>query len=109
MATKIIPREIYLVEAKVVDASKAYNDLSGYPQSFDSHQNGDDLEKTMNKAYAAYENAAASGHTSAASGRPLTIVSLVRISDGKQLEKKQIGKMPYYEEEIPDPEPEPEG
>ena len=98
-------REIYEVSAKVVDASGAYNNLSGYPQSFDSHQNNDDLDKARNKAYAAFDAAGSAGYTAAASGRPLTIVSIVRISDGLQLDKKCIGAMP----ELPDPEPQEEG
>lgn len=97
-------REIYEVTAKVVDASGACNNLSGYPKLFDSHQNNDDLDKVYHKAYAAFDDAGAQGHTAAANGRPLTIVSIIRISDGYQLEKKTIGKMP----ELPDPEPEPE-
>ena len=97
-------REIYEVNAKVVDASGGYNNLTGYPQSFDSHQNGDDCDKAMNKAHAAYNSAASAGYTAASSGRPLTIVTLTRISDGRQLEKACIGKMPG----LPDPEPEPE-
>ena len=95
-------REIYEVTAKVVDASGGYNNLPGYPVSFDSHQNGDNLDKTLAKAYSSYHSAASSGYTSQASGRPLTIVSLLRISDGKQIEKQQIGKINEY----PDPEPE---
>ena len=72
-------REIYEVTAKAVDASGGYNNLTGYPKSFDSHQNNDDLEKTKNKAYAAYDSAGADGYTAAANGRPLTIVSIVRM------------------------------
>lgn len=106
---KYIDREIYEVNAKVVDAANAYNNLNGYPKSFDSHQNGDDIEKTYFKAKASYDEASAAGNTSAASGRPLTIVSMLRISDGRQLFREQIGNMPRYEEEVPDPEPEPEG
>jgi hypothetical protein len=98
-------REIYEVTAKVVDASGAYNNLTGYPKSTDSHQNNDDLTKAYNKACADYHDACKSGYTAAASGRPLTIVSLLRVSDGRQLMKEQIGSMP----ELPDPEPEEEG
>ena len=97
-------REIYEVMAKAVDASGGYNNLNGYPKTFDSHQNEDNLEKAYNKAQAAYNDAASAGYTAANSGRPLTIVSLIRISDGLQLNKVRIGKMP----ELPDPEPEPE-
>lgn len=95
-------REIYEVTAKAVDASGGYNNLSGYPISFDSHQNNDDLEKARYKAYAAFDSAGSAGYTAAQSGRPLTIVSIIRISDGRQLEKKVIGRMP----DLPDPEPE---
>ena len=94
-------REIYEVTAKVVDASGSYNNLTGYPQSFDSHQNNDDLDKARYKAYAAFDSAGSAGNTAAANGRPLTIVSIIRISDGLQLDKKCIGSMP----ELPDPEP----
>ena len=93
-------REIYEVAAKVVDASGGYNNLTGYPKSFDSHQNNDDLDKTRNKAYAEFDSAGSAGYTAAANGRPLTIVSIVRISDGLQIDKKCIGAMP----ELPDPE-----
>ena len=97
-------REIYEVVAKAIDASGGYNNLNGYPISFDSHQNGDSLEKARYKAYAAFDSAGSAGYTAAQSGRPLTIVSIMRISDGKQLDKKVIGTMPL----LPDPEPEPE-
>lgn len=97
-------REIYEVSAKAVDANGSCNNLNGFPKLFDSHQNYDDLEKNRNKAYAAYDDAGSQGYTACANGRPLTIVSLLRISDGMQIEKKCIGKMP----ELPDPEPEPE-
>ncbi len=94
-------REIYEVNAKVVDASGGYNNLPEYPKSFDSHQNSDSLDKARNKAYASYADACSAGYLAANSGRPLTIVTLTRISDGMQLEKTSIGKMP----ELPDPEP----
>lgn len=97
-------REIYEVTAKVVDAAGSYNNLPDYPISFDSHHNNNDLKRTLAKACASYHSAVSSGYTSQANGRPLTIVSLIRISDGKQIEKQQIGEIP----DLPDPEPEPE-
>ncbi len=97
-------REIYVVNAKVVDASGAYNDVSGYPASFDSHTNSDNLEKTEAKAYASYHAACTAAYTARANGRPLTVVSLFQMSVGMTIESKLIGIMP----ELPDPEPEPE-
>lgn len=106
--TKEVQREIYEVSAKAVDAAGGYNNLSGYPVSFDSHQNSEDLDKTYFKACKAYSDAEALGYQAAQSGRPLTIVSLLRISDGKQLKKTVIGKMPPILVEVADPEPEEE-
>ena len=101
-------REIYVVDAKTVDANGNYTTVSNYPQEFDSKYNNNDIEKTENKAYAAFDAAGSAGHTNAANGRPLTIVSIIRISDGKQLDKKRIGTLPDVPVEVPDPEPEPE-
>ena len=92
-------REIYEVNAKVVDAANAYNNLPGYPISFDSHQNSDDLVKTEAKAYASFYSACSAGETARASGRPLTIVTLTSINSGVQIAGKRIGQMP----ELPDP------
>ena len=92
-------REIYEVVAKVVDASGAYNNLTGFPQSFDSHHYNDDLDKAWGRAYAAYHSACTDGANGFANGRPLTIATLLRVSDGLQLEKSIYGKLP----ELPDP------
>lgn len=43
-------RKIYEVYAKVVDATGAYNTLSGYPKTFDSKNYGNDIEKTLKRA-----------------------------------------------------------
>ena len=92
-------REIYVVSASVVDASGAYNNVSGYPATFDSHTLNDDLDKANARAYASYYSACSAGETARSNGRPLTVVSLVRVSDGVQIEGKRIGAMP----ELPDP------
>jgi len=92
-------REIYLVTAKAVDASGGFNDLTGYPAVFDSHQNNDDLTKTEAKAYASFFSACSAGETARSNGRPLTVVALLQISTGMQIEGRRIGAMP----ELPDP------
>ena len=43
-------REIYEVYAKVVDANGTYNNLSGYPKSFDSRSYNNDPEKALIRA-----------------------------------------------------------
>jgi len=103
-------REIFEITGKVVDASGAYNNLSFQkdgqtktcPLSFDSHQLGDDVDKAEDRAYAFFYDCCSAGRTAKSNGRPLTVVGLNRISDGKQIEKVCIGKIP----ELPDPEPE---
>ena len=92
-------REIYEVNAKVVDASGAYNNVTGYPVSFDSHTLGDDCDKANARAYASYYSACSAGETARSNGRPLTIVTLTSINSGVQIEGKRIGQMP----ELPDP------
>lgn len=92
-------REIYEVNAKVVDAAGSYNNLTGYPQTFDSHQNEDNCTKAKNKAFAAFNDAASAGYLAANSGRPLTIVSIMSVGDGALIARVKIGAMP----ELPDP------
>lgn len=94
-------REIYVVIAKAVDAAGSFNDLSGYPATFDSHTLNDDVEKANARAKASYYSACSAGETARSNGRPLTIVSLLCVSTGLLIESARIGEMP----EIPDPEP----
>ena len=49
-------RVIYEVYAKVVDATGAYNTLSGYPKAFDSKNYGNDLGKTFTRAEGEYHS-----------------------------------------------------
>ena len=43
-------RQIYIVNAMVVDANGNMSILSGYPKSFDSKNYGNDIEKTYRRA-----------------------------------------------------------
>ena len=95
-------REIYEVYAKVVDANGAYNTLSGYPKSFDSHSYDDDIEKAEKRAYGEYYDCL--GVMSKRDDRQQQIAMIIRASDGMQIEMKHIGNIA----DLPDPEPEPE-
>lgn len=46
-----MPRNIYTVNAYVVDATGAFNILSGYPKSFDSNNYNYDINKALIRAY----------------------------------------------------------
>ena len=45
-----MPRQIYLVDARVIDANGTFNHISGYPKLFDSTTYGNDLEKARRRA-----------------------------------------------------------
>ena len=105
---KTLKREIYQVDAKVVDASGGYNNITGYPATFDSHQNNDDCDKAYLKALKSFSDAESNGYQAAQSGRPLTIIMLTRINDGRQMKKSVIGTgVPDIQIEVPDPETDP--
>lgn len=94
-------REIYVVEASIVDANGTYNNISGYPKLFDSHAYNDDIAKTRRRAEG--DMSEAYGAMCKRDDRQLQTVFL-RTADGAVLDRKFIGKV----EDLPDPEPEPE-
>ena len=95
-------REIYRVEAYVVDANGSLNPLTGYPKNFDSRSYDNDLEKTFQRAKGQWNEAL--GDMSKIDSRQCQTACVIRISDGKQIYKDVIGKIA----DLPDPEPEPE-
>ena len=91
-------REIFEVYAKVIDANGAYNTLSGYPKVFDSHQNGDDIEKARSKAYGEYHTVLGTMYNRF--DRQQQIAMIIRASDGLQIEKVNLGTVA----DLPDPQ-----
>ena len=47
-------REIYIVNAMIVDANGTYNNLSGYPKAFDSKNYSNNINTTLLRAKAEY-------------------------------------------------------
>ena len=92
-------RQIFIVDAYVVDANGTFNNISGYPKKFDSRSYGDDIDKTLRRAEG--DMSETWGAMCKIDTRQIQTVSL-RTVDGFQLEKKTMGGFP------PDPEPEPE-
>ena len=45
-----IPRQIFEVDARIVDGAGAYTHLTGYPKPYDSRHYGNDIDKTLNRA-----------------------------------------------------------
>ena len=97
-------REIYEVHISYVN-SDGYHAVDpstmGYPKVVDSKANNNDLELARRKAYG-YLGAAES--LLANRDDQVSYCWIIRVSDGKQIEKRLFGKLA----DLPDPEPEPQ-
>lgn len=92
-------REIYIVEAHIVDANGTFNFLSGYPKTFDSKNYNDDVEKARLRAEGDFSEAW--GAFCKRDDRMIQTVTLT-LADGYQVDHKSRGAFPV------DPEPTPE-
>lgn len=92
-------REIYTVDAKIIDANGTFGTLSGFPKTFDSRSYNNDTIKAYNRACAAFHSVL--GDMYAVDGRPEQLAMVTRISDGVQILVERVGDMPT----VPDPEP----
>ena len=89
-------RDIYIVEAHIVDANGTFNFLSGYPKTFDSKNYSDDVEKARLRAEGDFSEAW--GAFCKRDDRMIQTVTLSMV-DGYQLDRKSMGEFPS------DPEP----
>lgn len=85
----MIQREIYQVIANIVDANGTFNPLTGYPKTFDSKSYDNDLDKTTQRAYGQWHQALAD--MSKVDTRQLQVASIIRMSDGVQVENARFG------------------
>ena len=92
-------RQIFIVNAYVVDANGTFNYLTGYPKTFDSRNYGGDVEKTRRRAEG--DMSEAWGAMCKVDTRMIQTVTLSLV-DGYQIEKRSMGEFPV------DPEPTPE-
>lgn len=98
-------RQIYIVEANIVDANGTYNNLSGYPKLFDSRTYDNDINKTRRRAEG--DMSEAYGAMCKRDDRQLQTV-LLRTADGALIDRKWIGRIADIPEPQPEPTPEPE-
>lgn len=94
-------REIYFVNALIVQSNGAFAVLSGFPKTFDSKNYDNDLEKTLSRARGEWNEVL--GSMGKRDDRPLQEAYVIRMSDGTQIYKDSFGKMP----DEPDQESEP--
>lgn len=89
-------RQIFIVDAHVVDANGTFNYLSGYPKRFDSRSYDGDIEKTQKRAEG--DMSEAWGAMCKNDTRQLQTVTLSS-ADGFMIERKTMGQLQE------DPEP----
>lgn len=89
-------RQIFLVNAFIVDANGTFNNLPNYPKIFDSRSYQNDIEKTQRRAEG--DMSEAWGAMCKVDTRQIQTVTLSTV-DGFQLDRKTTGKFPE------DPEP----
>ena len=92
-------RQIFIVDAYIVDANGTFNHLSGYPKKFDSKNYQNDLEKAKRRAEG--DMSETWGAMCKVDTRQIQTVTLSTV-DGFQIDRKTSGKFNY------EPEPEPE-
>lgn len=83
-------RQIFIVNAYVVDANGTFNNLSGYPKTFDSRSYDNDIDKAQRRAVG--DMSECYGAMCKRDDRQLQTVE-VTTADGFQVEKRSIGKI----------------
>ena len=81
-------RQIYLVNAVIVDANGTFNTLDGYPKKFDSRNYQNDIDKTQRRAEGGFSEAWAD--MCKVDTRQIQTVTLETV-DGFQLDRKTSG------------------
>ena len=81
-------RQIFIVDAHIVDANGTFNYLNGYPKTFDSRGYQDDIDKTQRRAEG--DMSETWGAMCKVDTRQIQTVVLSTV-DGFQLEKKSMG------------------
>lgn len=83
-------RQIFVVDAWVVDANGSFNHLNGYPKQFDSKNYGNDIEKTKRRAIG--DMSETFGAMCKVDSRQLQTVTLTT-ADGFQIETRTLGSI----------------
>lgn len=91
-------RQIFIVNAYVVDANGTFSNLPNYPKTFDSKNYDNDIDKARRRAIG--DASETFGAMCKRDDRQLQMV-MVTAADGFQVEKRSIGQIA----ELPDPEP----
>jgi len=88
-------RNIFIVNAQIVDANGAFNTLSGYPKNFDSNSYSGDVDKAKKRAEGEFSECW--GAMCKRDDRQIQVVTLSDVF-GNQLDKKSMGDFPAEEQ-----------
>ena len=88
-------RNIFIVNAQIVDANGTFNTLSGYPKNFDSNSYSGDVDKAKKRAEGEFSECW--GAMCKRDDRQIQVVTLSDVY-GNQLDKKSMGDFPAEEE-----------
>lgn len=84
-------RQIFIVDAHIVDANGTFNYLEGYPKRFDSRSYQGDVDKAQRRAEG--DMSEAWGAMCKIDTRQIQTVTLTTV-DGFQLDRKTMGAFP---------------
>lgn len=84
-------RQIFIVDAFIVDANGTFNHLDGYPKKFDSRNYQDDVEKTQRRAEG--DMSETWGAMCKVDTRQIQTVTLTTVN-GFQIEYRTMGQFP---------------
>ena len=88
-------RQIFIVNAYIVDANGTFNTLSGYPKTFDSRSYDNDIDKAQRRADG--EASECWGAMCKRDDRKMQTVTLETV-DGFQIYRRSMGKLVEPEE-----------
>ena len=84
-------RQIFVINAWIVDANGTFSNLSGYPKTFDSKNYGNDVDKTQRRAEG--DMSETWGAMCKRDDRQIQTVTLSTV-DGYTIERKSSGEFP---------------
>jgi hypothetical protein len=96
-------RNIFTVDAWIIDANGTYNKLSGYPKNFDSRSYDGDTEKALKRALGDFSEVY--GAYCKRDDRLMQTV-VVYQANGQLVDRKCIGNSMEPAPVVPEPEPE---
>lgn len=90
-------QEIFVVNACVVDANGAFNNVSGYPKTFKSVSYDNDIEKARQRAIGDWHEVM--GGFAKRDDRQVQYANVIAMSNGSVVENGMYGGLP----ELPEP------